>query len=168
MKLLKNAMLPLAVIGALALGANAQTEMEHNHTKPDVRDEMILSGHVKKLLTGENLISIHGDHGADFDVATDTIGSLGAGRMGLQKIEPGEDIDARMHPGVLAVSPASNGRIWILVDDKKFARVLPSDINDHLFDTDRVTVRYSDGCEKDDVSLADLLIEQNKLIAPGR
>lgn len=168
MTIFRNALLPLVIAGALVLGANAQGQTDHPHQKPDVKEQMVLSGHVKKVLTGENMVWIHNDYGAEVDVTMDTLGPLSRGREGWQKVEPGMDIDARMHPGVLSVQQASNGRIWILVDGEKFARVRPDEINEHLFENDRVTVRYPDGREQDNVSLADLLLEQAKEISPGR
>lgn len=165
MKPLKFSLLPLAMVAAMGLAA--QSQPDHTHQNPEVKDQMVLSGQVKRVLTGESLVWIHNDHGAEVEVAMSTLGPLSGGQIGLQRLEPGMDIDARMHPGVLGTEPASHGRVWITVDGKKFARVLPDAIDEHLFDDDSVTVRFPDGCEED-VSLADLLREQTRNLEPIR
>jgi hypothetical protein len=86
MKTLELTLLPLALAAAMSLGAQAHPD--HLHQAPEVKDEMVLSGHVKQVLTGENMVWIHNDHGAEVDVAMRTLGPLSDGRIGLDVLEP--------------------------------------------------------------------------------
>ncbi len=74
---------------------------------------------------------------------------------GYQELEPGLTVTARMHPGLISVTPAGEDKIWVMVDGDEFIRLYPSDLDEDLFHDD---VRDMDGQE--DLSLAEMLLQE--------
>ena len=165
MNKIKTLLLSLLTVALLAPAAMAQDmDLEDNFV---VHEEMVVAGVVDEVLTSQHMVRLKTDHGAVIDVSMDALQLWSNEKSGYQPLEPGTYVSARMHPGLVTVSPAGKDRVWVSVEEEKFLRLYPRDFTDDLFKNDERVVELENGIEAE-VSLAELLQDKaNNILEIG-
>lgn len=139
-----------------ALGVSAHPS---DHAKAyNLTEELVVPGQVDTILTGEQLVRLKTEYGALIEVPMSSLEMFSSGDAGYLELEPGQYVQARTAPGLLGVTPADNGRIWVKVDNEQVVKLYPNDLNDDLFLDDEREVEVEG--RRIDMSLAELLNDE--------
>ena len=153
MKTLGKTLLALSMATMLILTSLAEPQkIEQGFT---VEKELIVSGTVQQVLEAEHLATLKTSYGAEIDVPLDALPPWGTEQAGYQELEPGLTVTARMHPGLVSVTPAAEDKIWIIVDGDEFVRLYPRDLDEDLFHDDERAINGNP-----EISLAEMLMQE--------
>lgn len=142
----------------LAVFCATTAQAEPFQTRLTTTEEIVIPGVVDRVLAGQEMVRLKTEYGALVEVPKDTLGVFTGGDAGYQELEEGLRVSARIHPGQLSFAPASQGRIWLLVDGEQLVRLYAKDIDDDLFLHDEREAKYNG--RVDDVSLSAVLKDE--------
>ena len=78
-------------------------------------------------------------------------------QFGFDELEPGDRIYTRLPAGRLTLEPAGADKVWILVDEKRFARIDERQLREEFLEHVDVQARYADG-DTEEVELVDAIL----------
>ncbi|MGE0489786.1 MAG: hypothetical protein AB7S38_11315 [Vulcanimicrobiota bacterium] len=139
----------------------------HDHDRADhvLKDALTVSGRVDEVLPAEQLVTIITPNGVEMDVPLDNLLFYDDRQIGLDELDSGKRVYARMPAGILELERASQqNRYWITVDGEQFGRIQAEELDKDILEEQQVTTRYGDGCHQDSNATEALRQEARELL----